>query len=130
MEQMEGFVEITNEKADGNTVRGRRLEARKEVFVIDEGTYQGVITEAFWHCGEGEQERVMLGIQLDNGITFKTSVNGEWIDAYPFSVLISQANIAFVEDFINCRVEFQVRNRSCGELEYSNIRKIRLLAEK
>ena len=68
----------------------------------------------------------MLVFQLEDGTVFKNTVDGDWIDDYPFSVVISQANIDEVRGFIGLKVKFDVRNKKGDGIIFSNIRKISL----
>ena len=68
----------------------------------------------------------MFVIQLDEDTEFKNSVDGDWIEKYPFSQLISQANVEYVDDFIGLDVIFEVCNREGNYLTFTNIRKISL----
>lgn len=121
-------TEIVNENAveNLNSGKGRKLTAKESTFNIDEGTYRGTITDAFWYKTAEERERVMLVFELDDGVVFKNSVDGDWIENYPFSVLISQAKIEYVEDFKGHKVKFDVRNTEGDKITFSNIKKISL----
>ena len=116
----DNFVEIVNKD------KGRKLTVRKSTFNLDEGTYKGTITDAFWYKTVEGTDRIMLVFQLEDGTEFKNSVYGDWIEKYPFSSLISQADISYVEDFKGLRVEFEIRNKEGNEITFSNIRKINL----
>lgn len=122
------FVEIVNENTDEtvSSSKGRKLNAKKSTFTIDEGSYKGIIIDAFWYKTAEERERVMLVFQLEDGIEFKNSVDGDWIEEYPFSKLISQANVGYVEDFVGLKVKFDVRNTEGDTVTFSNIKKISL----
>ncbi len=109
-----------------NDNRGRKLTAKNSTFTLNEGTYRGTITDAFWYKTAEERDRVMLVFELDDGVVFKNSVDGDWIENYPFSVLISQANIEYVEDFKGHKVKLDVRNTEGDTITFSNIKKISL----
>ena len=68
----------------------------------------------------------MFEYQLDDGKEFVNSVDGEWVDKYPFSRLISQADIEYVEDFIGLNVTFDIHNTQGDEVMFSNVKRIRL----
>lgn len=68
----------------------------------------------------------MLIIELPDGTEFKNSVDGDWIDKYPFSKLILQANIKYVEEFVGLNVQFEIRNTVGNTVTFSNIHKISL----
>lgn len=121
-------TEILNENVveNVNSGRGRKLTAKDSTFTLDNGTYRGTITDAFWYKTAEKRERVMLVFELDDGIVFKNSVDGDWIENYPFSVLISQANIEYVEDFKGHKVKFEVRNNVVNESTFTNIKRISL----
>ncbi|MCR4889480.1 MAG: hypothetical protein K5979_09950 [Ruminococcus sp.] len=121
------FSEIINENPTANDRdKGRKLTVPESTFVIDEGTYNGTITDAFWYRTPEDRDRVMLVFLLDDGIEFKNSVDGDWIDKYPFSKLISQAHIEYVENFVGLKVKFDVRNTEGETMTFSNIKKISL----
>ena len=113
----------SNEKTD----KGRKLEAKESTFVLDPGTYRGTITEAFWYKNDDDQDRVMLAFELEDGTEFRTTVDGDWIDRYPFSRLISQADIEYVSDFEGLFCEFVIRNAEGDTVTFSNIRRISLV---
>lgn len=126
------FKEVLNEKTvktTNNDNKGRKLIAKESTFTLDEGEYKGKITDSFWYKTAEERDRVMLVFELEDGTIFKNSVDGEWIEDYPFSRLISQADISFVSDFVGLKVVFTVRNSEGNEVVFSNIRKISLLDE-
>ena len=118
------FEEITNEKTTKEN-KGRKLVAKKATYNLDEGTYSGTITNAFWYKKDG-RDRVMFEYQLDDGKEFVNSFDGEWVDKYPFSRLISQADIEYVEDFIGLNVTFDIHNTQGDEVMFSNVKRIRL----
>lgn len=118
------FEEITNEKTTKEN-KGRKLVAKKATYNLDEGTYSGTITNAFWYKKDG-RDRVMFEYQLDDGKEFVNSVDGEWVDKYPFGRLISQADIEYVEDFIGLNVTFDIHNTQGDEVMFSNVKRIRL----
>lgn len=122
------FTELSNEK-DGNNeyCKGRKLTARNSTFVLDEGTYKGTITGAFWYKTPEERDRVMFVFELDDGTEFKNSVDGDWVEDYPFSKLISQANVEYVENFIGLKVQFDIRNSEGDTVTFSHIRKISIV---
>lgn len=64
--------------------------------------------------------------ELDDGTEFITTVADNRIERYPFSHLISQANIEYIENFVGLRVKFDVRNRQGNAVTFSNIKKISL----
>ena len=109
-----------------NDSRGRKLTVKNSTFNLEDGSYKGTITEAFWYKNADEKDRVMFVIQLDEDTEFKNSVDGDWIEKYPFSQLISQAGIEYVADFIGLNVSFEVCNREGDYLTFTNIRKISL----
>ncbi len=122
------FEEIMNKKtADTATSgKGRKLTAKESTFCIDEGSYKGTITDAFWYTTAGEKKRVMFVFKLEDGTEFKNSVDGEWVEDYPFSKLISQANVEYVKDFKGLKVKFDIRNSEGETMTFSNIKKIYL----
>lgn len=122
------FKEIMNEKTaeTANSGKGRKLTAKDSTFVLEEGSYKGTITGAFWYKTPEDRDRVMLVIELTNGTEFKHSVDGDWIEKYPFSKLISQAGVEYVEDFVGLSVQFGIRNTESDTMIFSNIRKISL----
>ena len=123
--------EILNEKTaeTADSGKGRELNARNSTFCLPEGSYKGTITGAFWYKTTTDRKRVMLVIQLEDGTEFKSSVDDAWIDKYPFSRLISQANVKYVEDFVGLKVLFDIRNTEGDTMIFSNIRKISLDAD-
>ena len=122
------FVETVNETETEKTKmgNGRKLAVKESTFTLDEGLHKGTITDAFWYKTVEGKDRVMLVFQLEDGTVFKNTVDGDWIDDYPFSVVISQANIDEVRGFIGLKVKFDVRNKKGDGIIFSNIRKIRL----
>ena len=73
----------------------------------------------------------MLKIQLedkdDQNIVFCNPVDDDWIENYPYSELIFQANIEDIKDFEGLKVQFVVRNKkSITGKNFSNIKKISL----
>ena len=125
---LDGMVEVTNdeaiEKSPGN--KGRKLVAKNSTYTLDDGTYKGTITGALWYSTDEGKDRVMLVFELEDGSEFMYTVDDYWIERYPFSRLISQANIEYVEDFIGLSVKFTVRNREGDSQTFSNIKKINL----
>ena len=87
-----------------------------------------LIGNTFWYKTAEERERVMLVIELADGTEFKNSIDGDWIEDDPFSKLISQAAVDYVEDFVGLNVRFEIRNHEGDEVVFSNIRKIALNA--
>lgn len=124
----EEFEEVVNEKSAKQPVenRGRKLTAKKATFNLDEGTYNGTITNTFWYKKDG-RDRVMFEYHLDDGKEFVNSVDGEWVDKYPFSRLISQADIEYVEDFIGLKVTFDIHNTQGDKVMFSNVKRIHLV---
>ncbi len=123
------FIEIMNDNSSdkGKKGKGRKLTAKNSTFNLDDGKYKAIITNAFWYKSEDGRDRVMMAYEFEDGTEFKNSVDGDWIDEYPFSVIISQADIEYVEDFIGLKVEFEILNHE-GDygVTFSNIRKITL----
>ena len=126
---LSGFKEIPNTKTtDGRSSdKGRKLEAKECTFILDPGTYRGTITEAFWYKNDDDQDRVMLAFELEDGTEFRTTIAGDWIDRYPFSRLISQADIEYVSDFEGLFCELVIRNAEGDTVTFSNIRRISLV---
>lgn len=121
------FTEIFNEKTTNNDHdKGRQLVAKESTFVLDAGTYRGMITDAFWYKTDDDKDRVMLVFELEDGTEFRNTVDGDWIDRYPFSRLISQANAKYVEDFEGLPVRFRIKNTEGNSVTFSNIRRISL----
>ena len=120
------LVEILNTNTSENDSKGRKLTVKESTFCIDEGSYKGTITDAFWYTTAGEKKRVMFVFKLEDGTEFKNSVDGEWVEDYPFSKLISQANVEYVDDFKGLKVKFDIRNSEGETMTFSNIRKISL----
>jgi hypothetical protein len=48
------------------------------------------------------------------------------VEDYPFSKLISQANVEYVGDFKGLKVKFDIRNSEGDTMTFSNIKKISL----
>ncbi len=124
----EKIIVNVNENAveNVNDNRGRKLTAKKSTFNLDDGTYRGTITNALWYKTAEDKDRVTLVFELDDGTEFITTVADDRIDRYPFSVLISQANIEYIKNFVGLRVKFDVRNRQGNAVTFSNIKKISL----
>lgn len=119
------FNEILNEKTTNNDHdKGRKLNANDGTFTLNNGTYHGVITDAFWYRTEEGNDRVMLIFELDDGTIFKNTVADGWIDRYPFSRLISQADVKYVEDFEGLSVKFTIKNTEGDTMTFSNIKRI------
>lgn len=123
------FVEtIEDANSDkGKKDKGRKLAPKKSSFNLDDGKYKATITNAFWYKSEDGRDRVMMVYEIEDGIEFKNSVDGDWIDEYPFSRLISQADIEYVEGFIGLKVEIVIQNKE-GDygVTFSNVKKITL----
>ena len=124
--KLTGFEEIPNVREKSNVNRGRKLTARESTFCIDEGPYKAVITNAFWYKNDNGEDRIMFVYELEDGTEFKNSVDGDWVEDYPFSKLISQANVEYVDDFKGLKVKFDIRNSEGENMTFSNIRKISL----
>ena len=124
----EEFVEVNNQVTIKSIAggKGRKLSAKNSTFNLDDGEYTATITDAFWYKTADEKDRVMIVYELDDGTEFKNSVDGDWIENYPFSVLISQGNVQYVQDFVGLHVTFKVRNTEGTEYTFSNIRQIAL----
>ncbi len=120
------FVEIINTNTVENGSKGRKLTVKESTFCIDEGSYKGTITDAFWYKTAKEKDRVMVIFELEDGTEFKNSVDSKWIEKYPFSKLISQANVEYVKDFKGLKVKFDIRNSEGETMTFSNIKKISL----
>ncbi len=122
------FKVISNEKTSDTATsgKGRKLTAKESTFCIDEGSYKGTITDAFWYKTAEGRDRVMFVFELEDGTEFKNSVDGEWVEHYPFSKLISQANIEYADDFKGLKVKFDIRNSEGKTMTFSNIKKISL----
>ena len=120
------FVEIINTNTVENGSKGRKLTVKESTFCIDEGSYKGTITDAFWYKTAKEKDRVMVIFELEDGTEFKNSVDGDLIEKYPFSKLISQANVEYVADFKGLKVKFDIRNSEGETMTFSNIKKISL----
>jgi len=123
---LNNFEELPKEKTTNlrNSNKGRKLTVKESTFCIDEGTYSAVITDAFWYKTEEDKDRVMLIFELEDGTEFKNSVDGDWIERYPFSRLISQTDANYVEDFVDHRVKFTIRNYEGDAVTFSNIKRI------
>lgn len=106
--------------------KGRKLTAKPSTFYLDEGIYKGTITDAYWYKNDDGQDKVMLEFKLDNGTYFRTSVPDYMIEDYPYSELISQANVSYVEDFVGLKVKFTIRHKEKDGMIYSNIKRIEL----
>lgn len=123
------FIEIMNDNSSdkGKKAKGRKLSSKNSSFNRDDGKYKATITNAFWYKSEDCKDRVMMTYEFEDGTEFKNSVDGDWIDEYPFSKLISQADIEYVEDFVGLKVEIVIQNKE-GDygVTFSNIRKITL----
>ena len=122
----EKFTEFPNKKTAEKVEneKGRKLTVKNSTFNLDDSSYKGTITDAFWYKTAENKDRVMLVIQLDDGTEFKNSIDGDWIEKYPFSRLISQANVEYVEDFVNLKVKFDVCNKKGNTVTFTNIKKI------
>lgn len=120
--------EITNEATTNKTnmTKGRKLTAKPSTFYLDEGTYKGTITGARWYKNEKNQDKVMLIFELEDGTMFKTSVPELIINDYPYTVLTSQTNSEYVEEFIGHKVKFTIRHNEKDGMTYSNIKRIEL----
>lgn len=121
-----GFEEIPNVREKSNVNRGRKLIAKESTFYIEEGTYNAEITNAFWYKNDDGKDRIMFVYELEDGTEFKNPVDGDWVEDYPFSKLISQANVEYVDDFKGLKVKFDIRNSEGEHMTFSNIRKISL----
>ena len=93
---------------------------------MPEGTVMGVDVLQSTCKTAKEKDRVMVIFELEDGTEFKNSVNGDWIEEYPFSKLISQANVKYVKDFKGLKVKFDIRNSEGDTMTFSNIKKISL----
>ena len=121
------FNEISNEKTiNNNQDKGRQLNANDGTFTLESGTYHGTITDAFWYKTEEDNDRVMLIFELEDGTIFKNTVADSWIDRYPFSRLISQANVNYVEEFEGLSVKFTIKKTEGDTMTFSNIKRIYL----
>ena len=120
------LVEILNTNTSENGSKGRKLTVKESTFCIDEGSYKGTITDAFWYKTAKEKDRLMVIFELEDGTEFKNSVDEEWVEHYPFSKLISQANIEYADDFKGLKVKFDIRNSEGKTMTFSNIKKISL----
>ena len=120
------LVEILNTNTSENGSKGRKLTVKESTFCIDEGSYKGTITDAFWYKTAEGRDRVMFIFELEDGTEFKNSVDGDWIEKYPFSKLISQANVEYVADFKGLKVKFDICNSEGDTMTFSNIKMISL----
>lgn len=99
----------------------RKLTPLNEVFGIEEGTHKGVITDSFFY----KDENVLIKIKLDDVTTFLIATTADRLESYPFSQLLSQANAEYVEDLVDLKVKFTVKNNMSdkGTL-FSNVKSI------
>ena len=129
--QFKAIANVHNVSKAANISICRKLTAKKEVFELADGDYNGTVIKAFWYNTEDGKTKVMLKIQLedkdDQNIVFCNPVDDYWIENYPYSELIFQANIEDIKDFEGLKVQFVVRNKkSITGKNFSNIKKIRL----
>ena len=64
------FVEIINQNTVENGSKGRKLTAKESTFCIDEGSYKGTITDAFWYKTAEGRDRVMFVFELEDGTPY------------------------------------------------------------
>lgn len=129
--QFKAIANVNNVSKAANISICRKLTAKKEVFELADGDYNGTVIKAFWYNTEDGKTKVMLKIQLkdkdDQNIVFCNPVDDDWIENYPYSELIFQANIEDIKDFEGLKVQFVVRNKkSITGKNFSNIKKISL----
>ena len=129
--QFKAIANVNNVSKAANISIRRKLTAKKEVFELADGDYNGTVIKAFWYNTEDGKTKVMLKIQLedkdDQNIVFCNPVDDDWIENYPYSELIFQANIEDIKDFEGLKVQFVVRNKkSITGKNFSNIKKISL----
>lgn len=118
------FNEIESvETASASEETRRKLKPVNETFNLDDGNHTGVITEAFFFT----DEQIMIKIELSDNTVFLVVTTVDRIERYPFSQLLSQANIEYVEDLEGLKVSFTIKNNTADNGDvYSNIKKITL----
>ncbi len=101
----------------------RKLKPVNETFNLDNGDYIGIITEAFFFT----EEQIMIKIELSDNMVFLVVTTADRIERYPFSQILSQANVEYVEDLEGLKVSFTIKNNTADSGDvYSNIKKITL----
>ncbi len=108
---------------DVNDVKSKSLTPVNETFNLDDGKYTGIITDAFFYS----DDRVMIKIKLPDKKIFLIATDAERVERYPFSRLLMQADIQYIEDLEGLKVDFAVKNNTSESgIIYSNVKKISL----
>lgn len=98
-----------------------KLSPVKETFNLDDGIYNGIITELFFYTND----KILIKIELSDKTIFLIGTTINKLEDYPFNKLLSQANIEYVKDLVNLKVKFTVKNnKSSKGKTYSDIKRI------
>lgn len=101
--------------------KGRKLTPVNETFNLNDGTYTGVISDAFFYT----DEKVMIKIQISSETIFLIATDVEKIEKYPYSQLLSQANIQYIEKLVGLNVGFEIKNNTSDKgITFSNVKRI------
>lgn len=99
----------------------RKFNPVKITFNLNDGTYTGIITELFFYT----DEKLIMKIELSEKTIFLIDTTINKFENYPFNRLLSQANIEYVEDLVNLKVKFIIKNNTAKNGEtYSNVKVI------
>ena len=102
---------------------GKKLTPVKETFNLADGDYSGKITNAF----DYSEDKIMIKIALPDSKTFIAVTNEKHINQYPYSQLVMQAGVEYLNQLVGLDVVFTIKNNVSGTgTPYSNIKRISL----
>lgn len=95
-----------------------------EVTYLSDGTYTAEIETVH---GYEENNRVLMKFRLEDNTIFVKFYKTEDISSYPWANIFRALNSCNTDDLIGKKIEFEVKNNSRNEKEYSNIKKVKLV---
>ena len=104
------------------------VEVSNETFYVPDGTYTAVIKRFLSYS---DNTKVLVKIELDTGDVLVKAYDVDVLGAYPWNAVFKALNNTNTDDLVGRKVEIEIKNNTSKktELEYSNIKKIRLLGE-
>jgi len=114
-------AELAATTSDPEETKGA-LHPVEETFYLEDGTYTGIISNAFLY----KEGHVMIKIELEENKAFLLATSIEKLERYPYSQLLIQANVRNVKDLENLKVQFVIQNNSKNGEIFSNVKKIYL----
>lgn len=104
------------------------VKIEKEKFNVPDGTYRAVIRN---FCGYNDDAKALLKLELESGDVFVKTYDASEVGKYPWNVVFNALNTKDTNDLIGHKVEVEIQNNISkkSNLEFSNIKRIRLIDE-